>query len=33
MLVQRAERNGYKALVVTVDSPRFGRREADIKNK
>ncbi|XP_065617590.1 peroxisomal (S)-2-hydroxyacid oxidase GLO4 [Quercus suber] len=33
VLVQRAERNGYKALVVTVDSPRFGRREADIKNK
>ncbi|KAM3747078.1 hypothetical protein ACB098_05G010800 [Castanea mollissima] len=33
VLVQRAERNGYKALVLTVDSPRLGRREADIKNK
>lgn len=33
LLVQRAERNGYKALVLTVDTPRLGRREADIKNK
>ncbi|XP_030968380.1 peroxisomal (S)-2-hydroxy-acid oxidase GLO4-like isoform X1 [Quercus lobata] len=33
VLVQRAERNGYKALVLTVDTPRLGRREADIKNK
>ncbi|KAJ7951478.1 Peroxisomal (S)-2-hydroxy-acid oxidase [Quillaja saponaria] len=33
LLVQRAERNGYKALVLTVDVPRLGRREADIKNK
>ncbi|KAI4355401.1 hypothetical protein L6164_004180 [Bauhinia variegata] len=32
VLVQRAERNGYKALVLTVDVPRLGRREADIKN-
>ncbi|XP_052300509.1 peroxisomal (S)-2-hydroxyacid oxidase GLO4-like isoform X1 [Citrus sinensis] len=32
-LVQRAERNGFKALVLTVDTPRLGRREADIKNK
>ncbi|XP_056162839.1 peroxisomal (S)-2-hydroxyacid oxidase GLO4-like isoform X1 [Syzygium oleosum] len=32
-LVQRAERSGYKALVLTVDVPRLGRREADIKNK
>ncbi|KAM7253689.1 hypothetical protein ACFE04_021843 [Oxalis oulophora] len=32
-LVQRAERNGYKAIVLTVDTPRLGRREADIKNK
>ncbi|KAE8728627.1 Peroxisomal (S)-2-hydroxy-acid oxidase GLO4 [Hibiscus syriacus] len=32
-LVQRAENNGYRAVVVTVDSPRLGRREADIKNK
>ncbi|GAB4841954.1 hydroxyacylglutathione hydrolase glo4 [Ancistrocladus abbreviatus] len=32
-LVQRAEKNGYKAIVLTVDTPRLGRREADIKNK
>lgn len=32
-LVQRAERNGYKAIVLTVDTPRLGRREADIKNR
>ncbi|OVA08027.1 FMN-dependent dehydrogenase [Macleaya cordata] len=32
-LVQRAERNGYKAIVLTVDTPRLGRREADIRNK
>ncbi|CAH9145593.1 unnamed protein product [Cuscuta epithymum] len=33
LMVQRAERNGFKALIVTVDTPRLGRREADIKNK
>ncbi|KAL9224206.1 hypothetical protein vseg_000268 [Gypsophila vaccaria] len=32
-LVQRAERSGYKAIVLTVDTPRLGRREADIKNR
>lgn len=32
-LVKRAERHGYKAIVVTGDTPRLGRREADIKNK
>ncbi|PON43574.1 Alpha-hydroxy acid dehydrogenase, FMN-dependent [Parasponia andersonii] len=32
-LVQRAERNGFKAIVLTVDAPRLGRREADIRNK
>uniref|UniRef100_A0A2N9I7R7 (S)-2-hydroxy-acid oxidase n=1 Tax=Fagus sylvatica TaxID=28930 RepID=A0A2N9I7R7_FAGSY len=32
-LVQRAEKNGYKAIVLTVDAPMLGRREADIKNK
>ncbi|XP_039034441.1 peroxisomal (S)-2-hydroxy-acid oxidase GLO4-like [Hibiscus syriacus] len=32
-LVQRAERCGYKAIVLTVDTPRLGRREKDIKNK
>ncbi|KAG5538003.1 hypothetical protein RHGRI_025182 [Rhododendron griersonianum] len=33
MLVQRAERNGFKAMILTVDSNRLGRREADIKNR
>ncbi|XP_018731600.1 peroxisomal (S)-2-hydroxy-acid oxidase GLO4 isoform X1 [Eucalyptus grandis] len=32
-LVRRAERSGYKAIVLTVDVPRLGKREADIKNK
>lgn len=32
-LVQRAQANGYKALVVTVDAPKLGRREADIRNQ
>ncbi|PON93465.1 Alpha-hydroxy acid dehydrogenase, FMN-dependent [Trema orientale] len=32
-LVQRAERNGFKAVVLTVDTPRIGRRESDTKNK
>lgn len=33
LLVQRAEHCGYKAIVLTADTPRLGRREADIKNK
>ncbi len=32
-LVERAEASGYGALVVTVDTPRLGRREADIRNQ
>ena len=28
-----AQAAGYKALVVTVDSPRLGSREADERNK
>ncbi|KAI4371838.1 hypothetical protein MLD38_010140 [Melastoma candidum] len=32
-LVRRAEGAGFKAFTVTVDTPRFGRREADIKNR
>ncbi|PON93459.1 Alpha-hydroxy acid dehydrogenase, FMN-dependent [Trema orientale] len=32
-LVKRAERYGFKAIVLTVDTPKFGRREADVKNK
>eukprot|EP01036_Dinobryon_divergens_P032417 gene32417-42000_t len=32
-LIRRAEKAGYVALAVTVDTPILGRREADIKNK
>lgn len=32
-LIQRAQKAGYKALAVTVDTPALGRREADIKNQ
>ncbi|KAI8471424.1 MAG: FMN-dependent dehydrogenase [Monoraphidium minutum] len=31
--VREAEARGYKALVVTVDAPRLGRREADERNR
>lgn len=31
-LVKRAEKAGYKALVLTVDTPYFGQRIADVKN-
>ncbi|KAI3789860.1 hypothetical protein L2E82_02664 [Cichorium intybus] len=33
MMVKRAEMNGFKAILLTVDTPKPGRREADIKNK
>lgn len=32
-LIKRAERAGYQALAITVDTPALGRREADVKNK
>ncbi|KAG6800896.1 hydroxyacid oxidase 1 [Apis mellifera caucasica] len=32
-LVGRAERAGFKAIVLTVDAPLFGDRRADIRNK
>ncbi|KAI3969595.1 hypothetical protein MKX01_020156 [Papaver californicum] len=32
-LVKRAEKAGFKAIALTVDTPRLGRREADIKNR
>lgn len=32
-LVRRAERAGFQAIALTVDTPRLGRREADIKNR
>lgn len=31
-LIQRAEHAGYRALVLTVDMPRMGRRERDVRN-
>ncbi|GHO58878.1 alpha-hydroxy acid oxidase [Ktedonobacter robiniae] len=31
-VVQRAEQAGYKAIVLTVDVPRFGNRERDLRN-
>ncbi|CCI41131.1 unnamed protein product [Albugo candida] len=32
-LVQRAEKAGFKAIVLTVDTPVFGQREADVRNR
>jgi len=32
ILVQDAESAGYRALVVTVDAPLLGNREADVRN-
>ncbi|GFP81161.1 peroxisomal (s)-2-hydroxy-acid oxidase glo5 [Phtheirospermum japonicum] len=32
-LVRRADKAGFKAIALTVDTPRLGRREADIKNR
>jgi isopentenyl diphosphate isomerase/L-lactate dehydrogenase-like FMN-dependent dehydrogenase len=32
-LVRRAEAAGYTALVLTVDTPRLGRRERDVRNR
>jgi len=32
-VVRKAERNGCKALFVTVDAPQLGRREKDMRNK
>jgi len=31
-LVQRAEQTGYRALVITIDTPILGRRLADCRN-
>ncbi|CAI9286241.1 unnamed protein product [Lactuca saligna] len=33
LMVKRAEANGFKAILLTADTPKLGRREADIKNK
>lgn len=32
-LIRRAERAGFKALVLTVDAPCFGDRRPDMRNK
>ena len=32
-LIARAEAAAYRALVLTVDTPRLGRRERDVRNK
>ncbi|CAN6229604.1 unnamed protein product [Urochloa humidicola] len=32
-LVRKAEDAGYKAIAVTVDAPRLGRRETDVRNR
>jgi 4-hydroxymandelate oxidase len=32
-LIDRAEAAGYRALVLTVDTPRLGRRERDVRNR
>lgn len=32
-LVRRAEAAGYRALVLTVDTPRLGTRERDVRNR
>jgi 4-hydroxymandelate oxidase len=32
-LTARAERAGYRALVLTVDTPRLGRRERDLRSR
>lgn len=31
--VKRAEKSGFKALVVTVDAPVLGNRRIDVKNR
>ncbi|XP_060205967.1 peroxisomal (S)-2-hydroxyacid oxidase GLO4-like isoform X1 [Lycium barbarum] len=33
LMVHRAESNGFRAIILTGDTPRLGRREADVKNK
>ena len=32
-LVRRVERAGFKAIALTVDTPRLGWRESDIRNR
>ncbi|KAH0689159.1 hypothetical protein KY289_016517 [Solanum tuberosum] len=32
-MVRRAESNGFKAIILTTDTPALGRRKVDITNK
>lgn len=32
-LIRRAESNGFKAIILTVDAPIFGLRRSDVRNK
>lgn len=32
-LIRRAERNGFSAIVLTIDTPGFGQRYANMRNK
>ena len=32
-IIERAEKNGYKAIVLTVDRPVLGRRESNLRSK
>ncbi|KAK4736206.1 hypothetical protein R3W88_010467 [Solanum pinnatisectum] len=32
-MVRRAESNGFRAIILTIDTPALGRRKADITNK
>ncbi|XP_019263732.1 PREDICTED: peroxisomal (S)-2-hydroxy-acid oxidase GLO4-like isoform X2 [Nicotiana attenuata] len=33
LMVRKAESNGFRAIILTADTPRLGKKEADIKNK
>lgn len=32
-LIKEAEKNGFQALVITVDAPQLGKRENNVRNK
>lgn len=31
-MIRRAEKNGFEALVLTVDAPYFGKRRSNIRD-
>ncbi|XP_070053948.1 peroxisomal (S)-2-hydroxyacid oxidase GLO4-like isoform X1 [Nicotiana tomentosiformis] len=33
LVVRKAESSGFRAIILTADTPRLGKKEADIKNK